>query len=150
MTTYAIAARVRFYDNNVTKAQWQNFWIGSTVDGFASKSFNTSEILLNRTADEGGITLQLPTLADDIAFVLNAIEKEYLADVQLYEQKLTSEMPTSFGQMAMIARFVGEVQSMQMNLTSMTVEIGSAVDAINGEIPGRRITTSLVGRLPSL
>ena len=29
------------------------------------------------------------------------------------------------------------------------MELGAAIDAISGEIPGRRVTTSLVGRLPT-
>lgn len=155
MSSFAIAASVRFYQNSETKALWQNFWKDSPltlpgVDEYTAKSFNTSAILLNRTADEGGITLTMPTLADDIAFILTAIEKEYLADVQLFEQQLVDKIPSSFNEMTMIGRFIGEVQSMQMNLSTLSLEIGSAMDAINGEIPGRRITTSLVGRLPSL
>lgn len=150
MTAYAIAARVRIYQNTETKAQWQNFWMDKTVAGYAPKRFNTSAIFLNRTADEGGITLSMPALADDIGFILAAIEGEYLADVQLYEQRISEFLPNEFSDMTLIGRFVGEIQTMQMNVTSMSVEIGAAIDAVNGEIPGRRITTSLVGRLPAL
>ena len=149
MTT-AIAARIRFYKDSETKAQWQNFWMDKTVDGYTPKSFNTSEILLNRSADEGGITLMLPALADDINFFLTCIESEYLADVRLYEQEIQQEMPTTMQEMQLVARFVGEVQAMTMTPAALSVAIGAAMDAINGEIPGRRITTSLVGRLPSL
>ena len=149
MTT-AIAARIHFYKDSETKAQWQNFWMDRTIEGFAPKNFNTSEILLNRSADEGGITLLLPALADDISFFLTAIENEYLADVRLYEQEIQQEMPTTMQEMQLVARFVGEVQTMTMTPTELSVAIGAAMDAINGEIPGRRITTSLVGRLPSL
>jgi len=39
---------------------------------------------------------------------------------------------------------------MQTDLTTIQAEIGAAMDAISGDIPGRKITTSLVGRLPSL
>ena len=50
----------------------------------------------------------------------------------------------------LIAQFVGEVNAMQTDLTTIEVELGAAMDAISGDIPGRKITTSLVGRLPSL
>ena len=149
MTT-AIAVRADFYQSNSVITRWQNFWMQATVDGYAPKGFQTSEILLNRSADEGGITMQLPATADDISFFLTAIENEYLVDVRLYEQEVTGSMPTSFNTMTMVGRFVGEVQTMQMSITDLNVSIGAALDAINGDIPGRRITTSLVGRLPSL
>ena len=149
MTT-AIAVRADFYQSNSVIARWQNFWMQSTVDGYAPKGFQTSQILLNRSADEGGITMQLPATADDISFFLTAIENEYLVDVRLYEQEVTGSMPASFSTMVMVGRFVGEVQTMQMTITQLNISIGAALDAINADIPGRRITTSLVGRLPSL
>ena len=92
----------------------------------------------------------LPALADDIGFFLTCIESEYLADVRLYEQEIQENIPTTMQEMQLVARFVGEVQTMAMTPTDLSVAIGAAMDAINGEIPGRRITTSLVGRLPSL
>ena len=39
---------------------------------------------------------------------------------------------------------------MQTDLVKITAELGAAIDAITGDIPGRKITTSLVGRLPTL
>ena len=50
----------------------------------------------------------------------------------------------------MIAQFVGELMGMDTDLTRINVALGAAMDAISGDIPGRKITTSLVGRLPSL
>ena len=149
MTT-AIAAQIRFYKDNATKAQWQNFWSGLTVDGYTSVNFNISNILVNRSADEAGLTLTLPTLQDYIAFFLQAIENEFLADVRLYEQEVTSTMPVDFSEMVLISRFIGEVQAMQMDISALNVSIGAGIEAVSGDIPGRRITTSLVGRLPTL
>ena len=149
MTT-AIVSTVRFYLDGITKAAWQNFWNAKTVDGFAPVNFTTSEILLNRSADEGGITLAVPTVNEHINFFLDGIENEYLAEVQLYEQTVEGAMPTNLSGMTLIARFVGEVQTMNMTVETLTISIGAGIDAVNGEIPGRRITTSLVGRLPTL
>ena len=148
--TSAIVTTVRFYLNGSTKAQWQNFWNDKTVGGFNPMSFKTSAILMNRSADEGGITIQLPCLADHINFFLQAIENEYLADVRLYEQDVSTDMPNDLSSMTLISRFVGEVQTMNMTVDTVAVSIGAGIDAVNGEIPGRRITTSLVGRLPTL
>ena len=44
-----------------------------------------------------------------------------------------------------VAAFTGEIMGMQTDLTTIEVEIGAAIDAISGDIPGRKITTSLVG-----
>ena len=149
MTT-AIAARIRFYKGNSTKAEWQNFWMGLTVDGCVAVNFNVSNILVNRSADEAGLSLTMPALKDHISFFLMAIENEFLADVRLYEQEVNAAMPVSFSEMILISQFIGEVQNMQMDISTLNVSIGAGIEAVSGDIPGRRITTSLGGRLPTL
>jgi hypothetical protein len=149
MTT-AIAARIRFYKDNVTAARWQNFWMNKTVNSYTGVNFDISNILVNRSADEAGLTLTLPLLQDHIVFFLQAIENEFLADVRLYEKEVSGSLPSSFSGMVLISRFVGEVQTMQMDISTLDVSIGAGIEAVSGDIPGRRITTSLVGRLPTL
>ena len=63
---------------------------------------------------------------------------------------VSPSLPTDLSNATVIARFVGEVMGMQTDLVTIQAELGAAIDAISGEIPGRKITTSLVGRLPSL
>ena len=149
MTT-AIAARIRFYNEESTEGLWQNFWTKQNVDGFSAVNFQISNILVNRSADEAGLTLTVPTLQENVNFFLRAIENEFLADVRLYEAAVQDQMPAGFDDMSMISRFIGEVQTMQMTLTELSVSIGAGIESVSGEIPGRRITTSLVGRLPTL
>ena len=149
MTT-AIAARIRFYNKESTEGLWQNFWTKQNVDGYFAVNFQISNILVNRSADEAGLTLTIPTLQDHISFFQRAIENEFLADVRLYEAEVQDQMPTGFADMSLISRFIGEVQTMQMTLTELNVSIGAGIESVSGEIPGRRITTSLVGRLPTL
>lgn len=147
----ATAIFVRFYDSaNVDQARWQNFFVDNTVDGYVFRSFNSSDMLMNRTADEGGLTITMPATSDYLSFFSKAIEEAYLADIVLYEMEVTSGMPTDLTTASIVGRFVGEVIAMETNLTKLAVELGTAMDAVSGEIPGRRITTSLVGRLPTL
>lgn len=147
----ATAIFIRFYDSaNVDQARWQNFFVDNTVDGYVFRSFNSSDMLMNRTADEGGLTITMPATSDYLSFFSKAIEEAYLADIVLYEMEVTSGMPTDLTTASIVGRFVGEVIAMETNLTKLAVELGTAMDAVSGEIPGRRITTSLVGRLPTL
>ena len=149
MTT-AIAAFLQFYSGSTVHGSWQNFFVNKSVSGYTFVSFDTSEILINRTADEGGITLSMAATSNHLGFLETAISSEYLARITLYEMPVSSSMPTDLSNATVVARFVGEVVTMQTDLTSIEVEIGAAIDAISGEIPGRKITTSLVGRLPTL
>ena len=144
----AIAVLLKFYKDGVDHAFWQNFWVNETVNGVAFVNFNVGDILMNRTADEGGITLSLPATNAHLQFLETAIANEYLCWVQVLEMPADGVLDIATS--TLIAQFVGEVVSMQTDLTTIEVELGAAMDAISGDIPGRKITTSLVGRLPSL
>ena len=150
MTTTAIAAFLQFYSDRTIYGSWQNFFVDKTVSGHTFVSFDTSDILLNRTADEGGITLSMAATNNHLGFLETAISNEYLARITLYEMPVSSSLPTDLSNATVVARFVGEVMGMQTDLVTIDVELGAAIDAISGDIPGRKITTSLVGRLPTL
>ena len=149
MTT-AIAAFLQFYKENTVHGSWQNFFVDKTVSGHTYVSFDTSEIMLNRTADEGGVTISMAATNNHLGFLDTAISNEYLARITLYEMPVTSALPTDLSNATVIAQFVGEVMGMQTDLVTIQAELGAAIDAITGDIPGRKITTSLVGRLPTL
>ena len=149
MTT-AIAAFLQFYKDNTVYGSWQNFFVNKTVSGHIFISFDTSEIMLNRSADEGGVTISLPATSNHLGFLETAIGGEYLARITLYEMPVTSGLPTDLSNATVVAQFVGEVMGMQTDLVAIQAELGAAIDAITGDIPGRKITTSLVGRLPTL
>ena len=144
----AIAVLLKFYKGSDDYAFWQNFWVNETINGVSFVNFNVGDILMNRTADEGGITLSLPATKAHLEFLETAIASEYLCQVQVIEMPVGTSYDANTG--TVIAQFVGEVNAMETDLTTIEVEIGAAMDAISGDIPGRKITTSLVGRLPSL
>ena len=155
MTT-AIAAFLRVYDHSPippddgTRKLWQNFFVGKTVNGHLFEPFEISDVIMNRTADEGGISLTCSPLQQNLDFFVASMEAERLLAIELYEMTVDGEIPTDISGGMLIARFVGEIIALQTDLLSIQVEVGAAIDAVSGEIPGRRVTTSVVGRLPTL
>ena len=136
-------------DEQIT-TRWQNFWVDSVVDGYSYQSFDVSSILFNRSADEGGITISIAALQAHSNLFLDCIETKLLLQVRLYEMPVDTGIPDNLQNETMISSFLGQVISLSTDLTSLSVSVGSAIDAISGEIPGRRVTTSVVGRLPTL
>jgi hypothetical protein len=155
MTT-AIAAFLRVYDHSPippddgTRKLWQNFFVGKTVNGHLFEPFEISDVIMNRTADEGGISLTCSPLQQNLDFFVASMEAERLLAIELYEMTVDGEIPADISGGTLIARFVGEIIALQTDLLSIQVEVGAAIDAVSGEIPGRRVTTSVVGRLPTL
>ena len=145
-----IATFLRFFTGNTTVFRWQNFFVGKTVDDHVYQSFAASDIALNRSASEGGIGLTLPLTKQSLFYMEAAYNEAYLIEVQLYELDLANGMPTGIDGATQIARFVGEVVAMSCDLVTLSVELGAGIDAVSEDIPGRKFTTSLVGRLPVL
>ena len=155
MTT-AIAGFLKVFDHSPVQGDpgirllWQNFFIDRVVDDYLFAPFKVSAIVMNRTSDEGGLQVEMPATQQNLQFFVSSTEAERLLEVVLYEMPLDSGMPTDLSTGVLVSRFVGEIISLQVDLVTIKLEVGAAIDAISGEIPGRRVTTSVVGRLPTL
>lgn len=149
MAAVALAQFVRFYDANGDRAKWQNFYVGQVVNGYEFRDFTSASILVNRSADEGGLTLEMAARKDALDLMNAALEHGWLVDTKIYQLAMTGSGWTMDGA-EVVAQFFGEVIGVQTDLTVMQVELGVGLDAITGQIPGRKMTSSLVGRLPTL
>ena len=150
MTQLAIATTLRFFAGNTDVFKWQNFFVDKTVDGFAFHSFQTSDVILNRTVDEGGMSIELAMTQSNLTYMEAAINEGFLIEIQVYELPVDDGIPADLATGQIVARFVGEATEMSCDLTMITMTIGAAIDAVTEDIPGRKFTTSLVGRLPIL
>lgn len=152
----AIAVFLKVYDHTPPKGDngirrlWQNFFINKVIDNYQYEPFEVSDIVSNRTADEGGISLAIGATKANLDFFVASAEAERLLEVIMYEMNVSGSLPSDLSGATIVSRFVGEIIALGTDLTSIKVEVGAAIDAISGEIPGRRVTTSVVGRLPTL
>lgn len=149
MAAIALAQFVRFYSTNGDRAKWQNFFVGQNVNGHDFRDFTSTSILVNRSADEGGLTLEMAARKDALDLMNAALENGWLVDTKIYELVMASSGWTLSGA-SVVAQFFGEVIGVETDLAVLKVELGVGLDAITGQIPGRKMTSSLVGRLPTL
>ena len=76
--TSAIAAFLKVYDHSPVAGDdgirllWQNFFVGKVIDGHTYESFEVSDLVMNRTADEGGISLTIGATQSNLDFVASA------------------------------------------------------------------------------
>lgn len=150
MTQLAMATTLRFFAGNTDVFKWQNFWVDKEVGGFSFHQFQTSDIYFNRTVDEGGLTLEMALTQQNLDYMEAAINEAFLIEIEIYEFNVDSGMPTDLAAGTMVARFIGEAVEMGCDLTTLSVTVGAGIDAVTEDIPGRKFTTSLVGRLPVL
>jgi len=149
MAEVALAQFVRFYDTAGDRVKWQNFFVNEVVQGHEFRDFRATSILVNRSASEGGITIEFPALQEVLSLMDQAITYGWLVDTKVYQLAMGGSGWTLSGA-TVVAQFFGEVIGVQTDLTTLSVELGVGLDAITGQIPGRKMTSSLVGRLPTL
>jgi hypothetical protein len=141
-----IASYVRFYSGGTTYANWQNFYVGETSHGATFQDFNAGSGVVTRTADEAASSMSLPALPNLVQFTEAAIQGQYLVELNLY----TVDPASANGSRVLVSAFLGEVVGASVDPVAITLELGLALDALTAQIPGRRMTTALIGNVPKL
>jgi len=140
-----VATYVRFYSGAVTYAQWQNFYQGTSY-GHTFQNFNAGSGVVTRTADEASSSLSLPAVPLLVQFVNAALQDQYLVELNLY----TVDPASAAGARTLVSSFLGEVVGATIDPVTITMELGLALDSLTAQIPGRRMTTALIGNVPKL
>ena len=148
MSEIALATKIRVFKGNTDLFKWQNFFVNQTVDGFEHYPFMTSSAVVNRTASEGGFAIQLALTQANLTYFEAAINEQFLIEVEMYELPIAAVTAADFSTATRVARFIGETMQMSCTMEGISVEFGSTIFAFRGDIPSRKYTTSLVGRLP--
>lgn len=146
---YCICQHVKIFKGSEVYAEWQNFFTEGTVDGLEFQPFSVSTIQVNRSADEGGVTIEAPSTFRILTQFESAVNDQHLVQVKLLKQSGTVT-GQSFQNFHAIAIFTGVALTFTNNLTQARLAVGSAMDAISGDVPGRKISSALVGMLPQI
>lgn len=146
---YSVCQQIRIFKGATVHAQWQNYFSNKTVDGYEFQPFSVSTVQVNRSADEGGITVEGPAAFRFISKFQTAVNDQHIVEVRLLDSTSSVTDP-SFAGFRQIAMFTGVALTMTNNLTQVRLSVGAAINAISGDVPGRKMTSSLVGVLPTL
>jgi hypothetical protein len=120
--------RIYDIDTDVTLQRWQSYYANATVT-FSSQQwayvpFTAEGFTEGISGDESNITISAPATP----IVVEAFETA----------------PQS-GQQE-IAVFVGQVTGGSGSLTTLTVQLGSAISPVGAQIPPRTFTTAMIGK----
>ena len=150
MSNFALAAFITLTKANGTLLhKWQSYQPGTVVDGFAFAPFSVSAIQDASSGSAGAMQVQLPISGEAWAIVANGVDMRYAADVSLemFVPNTDGTMPPS---RQVVARYVGEIVGGTINATTVVVEIGDCLDAVEAQAPHRVYTVALVGTPPKL
>jgi len=144
--SFALVQYLRFFKGGTDFLKWQNYFIDQAVDGHAYQGFRSSGVLTNRSSDENGITIEMPAQPSLLGIMETAIGDQWLCESIVY--RLSD--PTNAASKTVASRFIGEVLSVSTDMVTITFELGAGIDALTAQIPGRKITSALVGSMPQI
>ena len=94
--------------------------------------------------DENGISIEMPANPSILGMMETAIGDQWLCESIVY--RLTD--PSNAATRVVAARFIGEVLGVSTDMVTIGFELGAGIDALTAQIPGRKITSALVGSMP--
>ena len=142
--SFALVQFLRFFKGGTDFLKWQNYFVDQTIDGYVYQGFKSSGVLTNRSADENGISIEMPANPSILGMMETAIGDQWLCESIVY--RLTD--PSSAATRVVAARFIGEVLGVSTDMVTIGFELGAGIDALTAQIPGRKITSALVGSMP--
>ena len=147
----AQAQYLRVYDANtgVTYQRWQSYygnlsvsWSGATWDyvPFMAEGFTEGV-----SGNESNITITAPATPIVVGAFDAALFRGDLVEIDTYQfdPLLGNDAPQVDQQL--VGTYVGQVSGGSGGLTSLTVQLGSAVSPVGAQIPPRTFTTAIIG-----
>jgi len=141
---------LRIYDGSGTYQRWQSYYVNTTVTwdsaAWIYQDFAADGITAGVVGDESGMAVTLPATSIVMETVDQAISNGWLADLSIYQfDSLLGNTAPQAGQ-ELIAAFTGEIVGAKATLTSITLQLGSAVSPVGAQIPPRKLTTRIMGK----
>lgn len=142
---------LRIYDSGGTTYQrWQSYYANTSVTWSGAKWLYVPFIANGTTAGISGDESNMQITAAATSMVLSAFEDAIfegrLVDLSIYQfDSINGNDAPQTGQQ-LIASYTGQVTGGAATLTSLTLQLGSALSPIGAQIPPRRFTTAIMGQ----
>lgn len=142
---------LRIYDAaGTTYQRWQSYYANTTITWEGSPwqfvPFVADGFTEGISGDESNITVQAPAIINVVSAFEAAILLGRLVELSTYQfDPLFGNDAPQAGQ-TLIARYAGQVAGGGGGLTSLTLQLGSAISPIGAQIPPRKFTTAIMGK----
>lgn len=143
--TIRLGHRVEFYDQQGKSVKkFQNWHVHKEADGYTFLPFGFSGVTFSREGDNITAALVLPVDGISRAWTQEAIKNQWIADVEVSVFK-TDETETP----EKLHSYVGQITASSWDDISIQLEMSTVLDAVQSDVPRRRLHQKMVGRLPT-
>ena len=148
MTTIAVGNYLKLTNKDQTVVyRFQNFYIdfNAEYDGFSWSflPFGFSGVSVNRNGDNTSASLVFPNNQLSRNWGVQAVTERWLANVLVM-----SLDPDDRTTGTLMHQYFGQVATGNWDETSLQLQLNTVLDAVGSDVPGRRLTQSLIGNIP--
>ena len=141
--------RIYDADTGVTYQRWQSYYANSTVSAggqaWAYVPFIAEGFTEGISGDESNITVTAPATTIVVTAFDAAIQRGHLIQIDTYQFDALYGNDAPQASQQLIASYVGQVTGGNGSLTTLTVQLGSAISPVGAQIPPRTLTTAIIG-----
>lgn len=142
---------LRIYDTaGITYQRWQSYYANTAVswDGTTWQyvPFIADGFTAGLSGDETDISVAAPATSVVMDAFLSAIRAGHLVELTIYQFDTIDGNDTPQTDQELVARMNGQVVGASGGLTSMIIQLGSALSPIGAQIPPRKFTTAIMGK----
>jgi len=142
---------LRIYDSGGTTYQrWQSYYANTSVTWASAKwlyvPFIADGITAGVSGDESNVTITAAATSMVIDAFEAAILDGRLVDLSIYQFDSNSGNDSPQASQQLVAGYTGQVTGGAATLTTLTLQLGSALSPVGAQVPPRKFTTAIMGQ----
>ena len=130
--------------------RWQSYYANVTVNwgGYAWTfvPFIADGFTAGISGDEANVSVSAPATSLVISSFESAINAGALAELSIYEFDTTISNNAPQPGQQLVGRFTGQVIGGNAGLTTISLQLGSALSPVGAQIPPRNFSTAIMGK----
>jgi hypothetical protein len=142
---------LRIYDAaGVTYERWQSYYANSVVTWSGASwgyvPFIADGITAGSSGTEQAVSVTAPATGLVVDVFLAAIRDGRLVDLNIYQFDSSGGNNTPQAEQELVAAYTGQVVGGNGGLTSLTIQLGSALSPVGAQVPPRKLTAAIMGQ----
>lgn len=142
---------LRIYDSGGTTYQrWQSYYANTSVTWSGAKwlyvPFMADGITAGISGDESSVAVTAAATSMVLDAFETAIREGRLVDLSIYQFDSLVDNDAPQAAQELVAAYTGQVVGGGGSLTSLTLQLGSALAPVGAQIPPRKFTTAIMGQ----
>lgn len=142
---------LRVYDiGGTTYRRWQSYYANTSVTWQNVKwlyvPFMADGVTAGISGDESNVTVTAAATSMVLDTFETAIREAWLVELSIYQFDAAVDNDNPQATQELIAQYTGQVVGGRGSLTSLTLQLGSALSPIGVQVPPRKFTTAIMGQ----